>query len=622
MPTQKRSDQAAPALITLVAVVTYLWNVDRNGWSNHYYAATVRSMGTGWRAFRFATVDAGGWVTVDKPPLSLWLGSLSTRIFGFHPWSVMLPSALLAGASVWLLMDTVRLVTDRAAALLSGVLLATTPIVVALARSNLPDVTMTFFAVLAAWASVRGFTSPAWRWPLLFGASAAAGFLAKSVAIGLVLPGIGIAYLLTTPGTWPARIKRAVAAAGVSAGIVALWLWSVDGVASAARPWIGGSKDGTAWGLVFGYHTSFFGGEGGLPPGFGRGPGPLAGLFMVFGGERGIGRLFNDGMGDQVMWWFPLAALGLVAACVGRDRWRSHDPLVGAGVLWGLWTLVSLYVLSFTKGVLHPYYVVVLAPPLAALAAIGLLRVWRAHERVWLAAGGLALLATTALQVVLLRRNPSYPLLRWIVPVGIAAAGSAALLRRVRLRRDAETGDVIGRTSAFALVAVLLLAPVLWSAAAVRQTVGGLFPAARPGTDSFSFGPPNDAPVYGWSDFSDATLRWLDRQRTTERWTIAMSSAMVADDAIIAGRRVMPMGGFGGTDLAADADRVGDVIATGQLRYVLAGGATANGLSEPEVFGAIRDVCTQVPSSAWGGDGVSGVYDCRGKGDAIRGSTP
>lgn len=108
--TQDRSrwDIAGPALVTAFAVVMFGWNVSRNQWSNGYYAAAVRSMGTSWHAFWYASVDSGGWVTVDKPPLSLWLSSLSTRLFGFHPWSVMLPTVLLGGATVWLLMSTVR----------------------------------------------------------------------------------------------------------------------------------------------------------------------------------------------------------------------------------------------------------------------------------------------------------------------------------------------------------------------------------------------------------------------------------------------------------------------------------------------------------------------------------
>ena len=619
-PPRERStwDIAGPLLVTLSAMVMFGWNLQQNQWSNGYYSAAVRSMGTSWHAFWYASVDSGGWVTVDKPPLSLWLASLSTRLFGFHPWSVMLPTVLLGGATVWLLMSTVRRVAGPAAAMVSGVLLALTPMMVAMSRSNMPDVTMTFFLVLAGWAAVRGYSSTAWRWPILIGGAAAAGFVTKSVAVGLAIPGIGIGYLIAGEGRWLQRLAHAGAAAGAFVGVVALWMLSIDARSLSTRPWVGGSSDGSAWGLVFGYNFSVLGGEGGLPPGVGRGPGPLGGLFMAFGGERGIGRMFNDGMGDQVMWWFPMAVFGVVAALVGRERWTRRDPLIGAAVMWGLWTLASMTAFSFTKGVLHPYYVVEFAPPIAALAAVGAVRAWQATELPWRLAGGSAIVATAALQLILLRRNPSYgwmrPLLILVV-AAVAVVGIAVLLGR---RTFGSRSGSVWRWSTAVVGISLLIAPFLWSLSAVRHQVGGLFPAARPGTDSFSFGPPTNGSPYGASDFTDDTLRWLDEQRTTETWSVAMSSAMVAENAIIDGHRVVAIGGFSGGDGAASADRVADAVAAGRLRYFLAGGGSFVG-DEPDVFEVVRSVCTRVPSSAWGGDGLSGVYDCQGKADALAG---
>jgi 4-amino-4-deoxy-L-arabinose transferase-like glycosyltransferase len=610
---RSRWDVGGPLFVTAMAVLLFGWNVSRNQWSNGYYAAAVRSMGTSWHAFWYASVDSGGWVTVDKPPLSLWLASLSTRIFGFHSWALMLPTVLLGGGSVWLLMSTVRRVAGRAAGIVSGVLLALTPIMVAMSRSNLPDVPMTFFLVLAGWAAVRGYSSKAWRWPILIGAAAAAGFITKSVVVGLALPGIGIGYLIASEGPWSQRLARAGAAAGAFVGIVGLWLLSIDARSLSTRPWVGGSADGSAWNLVFGYNFSVFGGEGGLPPGIGRGPGALSGLFVAFGGERGVGRMFNDGMGDQVMWWFPMAVFGVMASLIGRERWKRRDPLVGAVVMWTLWTLVSMSVFSFTEGVLHPYYVVEFAPPIAALAAIGAVRVWQVRERLWRVAGGSAIVATAAVQLILLRRSSSYGWLRPMLILVVAVAGVVALFGRSALRLRSSS---VWQWSIAAVGISLLAAPSLWSLSAVRHTVGGLFPAARPGPDVFSFGPPNNGGPFGPSDFTDDTLRWLDEQRTTETWTIAMSSAMVAETAIIEGHRVVAIGGFSGGDGAGNATRVADAVADGRLRYFLAGGA-GFGSQQPEVFAVIRSVCTQVPSSAWGGHGLSGVYDCQGKGDAL-----
>ena len=34
-------------------------------------------------------------MTVDKPPLALWVQALSVRAFGFSSWSMLVPQALM-----------------------------------------------------------------------------------------------------------------------------------------------------------------------------------------------------------------------------------------------------------------------------------------------------------------------------------------------------------------------------------------------------------------------------------------------------------------------------------------------------------------------------------------------
>ena len=63
--------------------VLNLWALSRNGFANEYYSAAVRSMSTSWHAFLYGSFDQGGVMTVDKPPLALWVQALSVRAFGF-----------------------------------------------------------------------------------------------------------------------------------------------------------------------------------------------------------------------------------------------------------------------------------------------------------------------------------------------------------------------------------------------------------------------------------------------------------------------------------------------------------------------------------------------------------
>jgi len=65
------------------------WHLGRNGYGNTYYAAAFRSMSLSWNNFFFGAFDPGGFITVDKPPVFLWAGALSVRVFGYSSWSIL-----------------------------------------------------------------------------------------------------------------------------------------------------------------------------------------------------------------------------------------------------------------------------------------------------------------------------------------------------------------------------------------------------------------------------------------------------------------------------------------------------------------------------------------------------
>src|SRR5438552_5319147 len=84
------------ALLALLAGtgILYLWALSANGNGNDFYAAAVQAGTKSWRAFFFGSFDSSSFITVDKPPASLWVMSLSGRIFGFGSWSMLVPQAL------------------------------------------------------------------------------------------------------------------------------------------------------------------------------------------------------------------------------------------------------------------------------------------------------------------------------------------------------------------------------------------------------------------------------------------------------------------------------------------------------------------------------------------------
>ena len=77
-----------PAILILAAALR-LWRLDQNGFGNEYYSAGVRSMSTGWHNFLYHAFDPAGFVSVDKPPVAMWIQVASVKLFGFQGLSTV-----------------------------------------------------------------------------------------------------------------------------------------------------------------------------------------------------------------------------------------------------------------------------------------------------------------------------------------------------------------------------------------------------------------------------------------------------------------------------------------------------------------------------------------------------
>jgi len=191
--------RAELAALLVLAGVLNLWALSRNGWANEYYSAAVRSMASSWHAFLYGSFDQAGVMTVDKPPLASWVQVAFVKIFGFHSLSLLVPQALMGIASVTLVYDLVRRRFGRAAGFVAGLVLATTPITVAISRHNNPDALLILCCVAALWFVVRALEDGRTRWLILSGVCVGLGFETKMAAALLIVPAIAAAYLWVAP---------------------------------------------------------------------------------------------------------------------------------------------------------------------------------------------------------------------------------------------------------------------------------------------------------------------------------------------------------------------------------------------------------------------------------------
>ncbi|OYD68113.1 ArnT family glycosyltransferase [Rhodococcus sp. OK302] len=423
--------------------VAYIWGLGASGWANSFYAAAVQAGSVSWKAFFFGSSDSANSITVDKPPMSLWLMSLSVRIFGLNSWAMLVPQALLGVGSVALLWATVRRYFGAAAGLLAGLVLALTPVAALMFRFNNPDAMLVLLMIAAVWAMMRAVQDGRTRWLVLVGVFCGLGFLTKQLQVMLVVPPLALTYLIAGPPKLGRRVLQLFAALGgmiVSAGwwLAIVELWPAD-----SRPWIGGSQNNSILELTFGYNglgrlsgneTGSVGGgrmrsagdtAGAVAGGFAPGGGATGGAGGGMWGSTGITRLFESAQGGQIAWLIPAALILVVAGIVVRGKAPRVDTQRASFMVWGLWLLVTGLTFSFMAGIFHAYYTVALAPAIAALIGSGSVLLWRHRETFWVRCVlALSLAATVAMAWVLLGRAPSYvPWLRWtILVVGIVAA--------------------------------------------------------------------------------------------------------------------------------------------------------------------------------------------------------
>src|SRR5580704_8319710 len=114
-------------------------DLSRNGWANTFYSAGVKSMLLSLHNFLFISFDPGGLISLDKPPLAIWVQAASAKVFGFTPLSLLLPEAIAGVLCVGVLYLAMVKPFGRMAALLGALCLAVFPAFVAVNRDNNPD---------------------------------------------------------------------------------------------------------------------------------------------------------------------------------------------------------------------------------------------------------------------------------------------------------------------------------------------------------------------------------------------------------------------------------------------------------------------------------------------------
>jgi 4-amino-4-deoxy-L-arabinose transferase-like glycosyltransferase len=660
------------ALTPILALSTVLntHRLAQNAFANVFYSAAVKSMLGSFHNFFFASFDPGGLVTVDKPAFGLWVQALSAKLFGFAPLSLLLPEAILGVLGVALLYSVMRRPFGQLAGLAGALTLAVFPSYVASARDNNLDVVLILLMLLACGAALRAIRGG--RWPSLLASAVLVGlaFNTKTLAAYLVIPGIALGYIVCAPGPLLRRLAKLIAAGVVMGAVSFAWIAYVEATPASQRPYVGGSTDNTETGLTFDYNgfgrvEGEIGGPGeifvrlggvapfshryhtslNLRPSRHRAPkrsvpNPLLpnGHYTnptPFGVPPGPLRLFEAGLGDQGGWMIPFALLGMLALALGilvspekpsegeqahegrkvPEGWQRlrRDPRTAGLLVLGGWFLTEALILSFSKGIVHPYYISALGPGTAAMVGAGAAAFGQSAGRspigwrnLLVVLAPLAVVGTVAAQIVLLDR--AHYMHWWYTPLVIGAAVAiVAILAAVAVRQLAAPAMAL-------TLIVLTIAPTVYAATTWSVPVEGTFPAAGPrvagGLGPFGITPHNVKVAHD-------LMRYIDARHPTKRWELLTVSSNTSASLILLGYSAAALGGYSGTDPAVDGPQLARMVARREARYVVLGGAYAS-RGGNLATAAIIKACREIPTEDWLGSPRFSIYslvlyDCAGR---------
>ncbi|MEU9476061.1 glycosyltransferase family 39 protein [Streptomyces sp. NPDC048191] len=478
-----------------------------------------------WKAFLYGSFDPGNSITLDKLPGFLWPQALSARVFGFHPWALVLPQVLEGVASLLVLHRLVNRWAGPNAALVADAAFLVTPVSVGLFRTAVEDPAFTLCVLLAAEATQRAALSGRLRPLVVAGVWVGVGFQAKMLEAWAVLPALALVHLISAPIALRKRLAHLAVSAVVMTAVSASWMLAVTLVPAKDRPYVDGTTNNSAFSMVVGYNFlnrfsslgisaastgSVSATQGG---GFGRhaqvspaagGAGGAVGHRAGFprrgtggaegvrdagdrvagqpagaaaggagryraaggwgGGQNGWSKMFGQSLAAQTGWLYPMGAIAGVCGLLWRRGKPRTDRLRAGFVLWGTW--LATYFLVFSAGSVggHTYYMGVIAVPLAALTGGGVTLLWRAYR-----AGGPrmwalpgAVAATAVWGAYVAGGFPSF--LPWLAPVvGLLGLTAVVLLVLGRPGRTTSGGRLALAGLAASLVAVLI-APSSWAA--------------------------------------------------------------------------------------------------------------------------------------------------------------
>jgi 4-amino-4-deoxy-L-arabinose transferase-like glycosyltransferase len=303
-------------------------------------------------------------------------------------------------------------------------------------------------------------------------------------------------------------------------------------------------------------------------------------------GRAGVMRLFIPPLSKEVSWLLPFGIVSAILLALGARLGWPIGPKHQALVLWGGWLTICAVFFSIA-GFFHEYYLSMLAPPLAALVAIGVQQVWQLTKKSpWLGTSVLGLSAAGTVAFQSYTATNFVGNLWWLpgiialLVIGLGVLVFSAMQRKTGLRL------ALGFTLVTAAIFVTL---GIWSvltnlSASQNQSLPSAYSGGR-------IGPVAQRGL----QINQTLLDFLQTNTQNMKYLMAVPSSMQGADYVIAtGRPVLYVGGFMGQDNVVSANDLASLVAGGELRYIYWNSGGRGTEANSEITTWVEASCTPV----------------------------
>lgn len=643
-------DRLPIILILILSFVLNITNIGIQGYGNEYYAAGIKSMLTSFKNFFFLSFDPSGFVSLNKPPLGLWIQAIFAKIFGFSGLSLILPEAIAGTLCVLILYILVKRYFGFIPAIISSLILTITPVYVAVSRTNDFQTILILFMLLSIMPAIKAAKTGKIKYLIVSVIMIGIAFNVNRLESFMILPAIYLTYILSESEGEKRVVERYVCGVTfiteerekislrskvkclIIATIVLLvvslsWSFLVDIIPENNRPYIGDSTTNSEIELVLNHYnlsssekssninlnyegdnTLSYNGltlnESELTENYNQ----WNTIHKNYESPLGIFRLFeNNNVTDQIAWFLPLAIIGFIVSIINRRKFivlKNTKNIVIA--FFSIWFLTEFLCFSFVYS--NIYDLATLAVPAAVMCGIGIKKMiysYREGKKIWLP---LALGLNIILQYVIViyyRENLSYFLIHFFyLDLGISII-SVGTLFKIRKKYFANNNLKNG-LMAIAIIGCLII-PLIGSCGALVYKTDGVIKGAGlqlfqteniKNIDDYM---KNYGVEFGGSEDISKLISFLEENKgeNQEYLLVTPSASVYAQDIIIdTGDKVMALGGRTGNDNIISLFEFKQLVKEGKIKYVLVGNQT-DSLNNAAIMNWVETVGTVVPNSTW-----------------------